>query len=407
MGWLLGPQDLQIFSILIVNVFSTLRRDLQEKIEKEQVEEHTADTPKKFVEGGDLQIIQEHQEKEEELEIFPNPKPSPPPMFPSTLLSPLKPLNLLIVHSAHSPPTQQLLLKELDRVPAPSLSTEPPPKPPDRCLITAILTFKAARDLNPSLPPLPPKPPDKGTPPLLLPSSQFNNPLPRPPQKPPPYHLLSCENSFDVSTSEISSPPLDLCIVLLAKSHPFIKSTIRVTSYPPTKFRHMYYNFKPFVHEILWFAATCAKLCLILAEGQWSHAHLSGSKRNWYTEFSNVMRMCLLHFPHKLCYAYNALTNKYTTSQLSNAKAPTVSHKYHKGSFRLGRSVMGQISAIDYFCTELGLVSPQQNFVDLLYIRPARKPPDLSLNLEDKKTFEHCIALILSFHECFNSSHRG
>ncbi|CAJ2657416.1 unnamed protein product [Trifolium pratense] len=344
----------------IQNVFSTLRRDLQEKIEKEQVEEHTADTPKKFVEGGYLQIIQEHQEKEEELEISPNPKPSPPPMFPSTLLSPLKPLNLLIVHSAHSPPTQQLLLKELDRVPAPSLSTEPPPKPPDRCLITAILTFKAARDLNPSLPPLR----------LYLLSHQI---------KELRHYCYRRHNSTThrqdrhKNHHRIIYCPVKILLI-----------TIRVTSYPPTKFRHMYYNFKPFVHEILWFAATCAKLCLILAEGQWSHAHLSGSKRNWYTEFSNVMRMCLLHFSHKLCYAYNALTNKYTTSQLSNAKAPTVSHKYHKGSFRLGRSVMGQISAIDYFCTELGLVSPQQNFVDLLYIRPARKPPDLSLNLEDK-----------------------
>ncbi|MCI22890.1 hypothetical protein A2U01_0044068, partial [Trifolium medium] len=53
----------------------------------------------------------------------------------------------------------------------------------------------------------PPKPPDEGTPPLLLPSSHFNNPPSRPPRKPPPYSLLSSENSFDVSTSEISSPP--------------------------------------------------------------------------------------------------------------------------------------------------------------------------------------------------------
>ncbi|CAJ2650823.1 unnamed protein product [Trifolium pratense] len=228
----------------IQNVFSTLRRDLQEKIEKEKVEEHTAATPKKFVEGGDLQIIQEHQEKEEEPEISPNPKPSAPPMFPSTLLSPLKPLNLFIVHSAHSPPTLQLLLKELDRVPAPSLSTEPPPKPLDRCLITAILTFKVARDLNSTLPPLPPKPPDKTPTPMstpkppdkvlplfMMPSPMplLNHPLPRPPPKPnyhgshsklqPPSRWVRVALSLSITMNFVQFQRRNNCLQLLQIGH--------------------------------------------------------------------------------------------------------------------------------------------------------------------------------------------
>ncbi|MCI40793.1 hypothetical protein A2U01_0062026, partial [Trifolium medium] len=81
----------------------------------------------------------------------------------------------------------------------------------------------------------PRKPPDKGTPLPPVPpspSSPFNSQRSRPPPKPLPSSFLFCENAFEVlalkSTSKIISAPLDLCIVILGKSHPSKETTIHV-----------------------------------------------------------------------------------------------------------------------------------------------------------------------------------
>ncbi|CAJ2679031.1 unnamed protein product [Trifolium pratense] len=206
----------------IQNVFSTLRRDLQEKIEKEKVEEHTAEEPKRLVEGGDLQIIQEHQEKKEQafephrdfLSISLCPKSPPTTQFPSTLPPPIPPLKppdpppkppyLLMVHSVHSFPASP------SKPPEPPPLHPPSPKPPDMVITQYLIlappdlhmvyrkmflgpTIRSS-PLNPS-PPSPPKPP-----PWELP---FTNPTPLPPPIPP--NLLIVQTPLPTQAPPLSS----------------------------------------------------------------------------------------------------------------------------------------------------------------------------------------------------------
>ncbi|MCH82416.1 hypothetical protein A2U01_0003222, partial [Trifolium medium] len=186
---------------------SALRKDLQEKIENEAVDEREEEEPEK-------QKAEEEQLKFPALSL-PDPPPdllvtqySPPapsllklspPKSPEKVLSPLpatpppKPPYLLLFQSRPPPPPPQPLLKSLERVPAPFPSLAPPPKPPDQSFIAQSLT---------PVPPPPQKPPDIISAPLPIQSPvppltpPFTNSVHRPPAKPPFTWMLVESHPF-------------------------------------------------------------------------------------------------------------------------------------------------------------------------------------------------------------------
>ncbi|PNX57650.1 hypothetical protein L195_g050511, partial [Trifolium pratense] len=237
--------------------------------------------------------------------------PSQPPENDSSLIPssppPPKPPDLFISQSPPSTPPLPPLLKPPDGV----LTLSPPPQQPEKVLF--FLPASLRRPPEPphlhstpeSILPLPPTPPD------LISSSDkvlVLPPLPRPPPKPPNLTSPSLMVIFPTTVFAFlfrarydflflttpranKSQPLDWCVVILRKSHPLTKSTIHENSYPPTKYRHMYSNFKirdtcshvinkPFLRESLLFFATCPKFCYIQAARPLFQTHLSGGKRN-------------------------------------------------------------------------------------------------------------------------------
>ncbi|KAK2384556.1 hypothetical protein QL285_071891 [Trifolium repens] len=311
----------------------------------------------------------------------------------------------------------------------------PPPKPPEKVLTFVFKATTITQVLAPPLPfpPPPPKPPDRRLMTIYSPPRRISVPLPPSPPRPPPkpkyrsstdlkflspavvlsafqlrfktknisYNILLLLNSRRPNKSQ----PLDWCVVILGKSHPLTISTIRVNSYTPPKCRHVYSNFKiqetyshvinkPFVHESLLFSAMCPELCLILtARRWWSQAHI------WYYHCSVHTIVQFVIVDAKMCPLNHLMQSLNLVRHHQHLATPTwlvffyksIARFHSKQTFGIQLWVlnaMGQIFCYgQFFCgptIDVPQVSQQHHLVGPPYTRPARKPPDLYLNLEDK-----------------------
>ncbi|KAK2411294.1 hypothetical protein QL285_046586 [Trifolium repens] len=326
--------------------------------------------------------------------------PTPLPPSSPSVQPPQLPENVFSLIPALLPPPKPPDLKSLsDEVSAPPPTIlSPPPEPPDPLLRRLTMGYALTRYPESTMR-KPPKPPDPKLlseillPPPAVPPPEplLTGPLPRPPPKPnyrrshskiqppsdpPDQNITSLGQMFDACRKFSFS--ITMTRTISTGNQPFKQNTIRVILQPPIIGRHV------------------AVLVLILS-CVW---HLLS---RLVSAILGVERCVLILTGEHICFVSIAMVgqplsisismNGNLASHVPACKHVTASNvhwpKYSiNGLHNLCPRVIGPIFILDNFCLETNSnmlqISFKQNLVDSPRTRPARKPPDLHLNLEDK-----------------------
>ncbi|CAJ2665146.1 unnamed protein product [Trifolium pratense] len=417
----------------------------EEKPQEEEAEFTISGEEKESTEENKEEKKQEFKTYHDSLSQFPSPCPKlPPSPFPSTLSSPAptpKSPDMIVpqfsvlgpqvlVPLPAPPPRPQDIVSDpnpVDRVlifvldvmtttkvwsPPPPF---PPPKPPDTTS-TPVSTQKSPDQVlhlfvTPSPTLLqPPKPPDPCLLTIYSPPRHVSVPLPSTSPRPPPkpkYHsstmrFFSRFILFYQYCSPKFQPPLDLFVAFTNESWTFNKTTICVKSQCPITRRHVALHAPAaFInsqhardsraHSNRSIASTCSFTIFLCERVIYSpHSHFVFSKpfpkpHDLFISFtisSQPFAKTTIHVVSTISTSINPI---FTVPSIgfnqSTYGPPNTSPIFCYGQVHRQKSNRAQVSLL----TKANKLStlPQNSFGPP-HPRPARKPPDLSLNLEDK-----------------------